>query len=85
MTDIFELDNEDFFRYLQLKDNFIKEMQFSKTLNGVLETTVPTSSGTRFKAISVLYHNLRDYSAISTMYIKTEWEKELNTQNTIEE
>lgn len=38
--DILGLDSEDFFRFLQLRDYFIKESQTSETLNIVLKTMI---------------------------------------------
>ena len=31
------LENGDFYRYLQLRDYFMKELQYSKTLNGITD------------------------------------------------
>lgn len=79
------LENRDHFRYLQLRDYFIKEIQTVKTSNGVLDVMTRTYSGTKFKAVSVLYRNLRDSEAASTLYIKEKWERELNINITLEE
>lgn len=50
---IYGLENGDLFRYLQLRDYFIKEIQAGKTLNGVLDVMIRTYSGTKLKAVSV--------------------------------
>ena len=44
-----------------------------------------TYSGTKLKAISVLYRRLRDSEAASTLYIKEKWERELNVNISLEE
>ena len=41
------LDNGEHFRYLQLRDYFIKEIQTVKDLNGVLDVMTRTYSGTK--------------------------------------
>ena len=46
------LENRDNFRYLQLRDYFIKEIQAVKTLNGVLHVMTRTYSGTKLRAVS---------------------------------
>lgn len=56
-----------------------------KTLNGVLDVMTRAYSGTKLKAISVLYRSLRDSEAASTLYIKEKWEKELNININLEE
>ena len=79
------LENRDHFRYLQLRDYFAKEVHTVKTLNGVLDIMTRTYNGTEVKAVSVLYQNLRDSEAASTLYIKEKWERELNENITQEE
>lgn len=79
------LGNEDFFRYLQLRDYLIKEIQCTTTSDGVLEVMIQTYNGSKFRAISELYQHLRGCKADSTMYIKERWEKKLNIDITTEE
>ena len=79
------LENRDHFRFLQLRDYFIKEIQTVKNLNGVLDVMIRTYNGTKLKAVSVLYRNLRDSEDVSTLYIKEKWEKELKINITVEE
>ena len=79
------LENRNHFRYLQLRDYFAKEVHTVKTLNGVLDIMTRTYNGTEVKAVSVLYQNLRDSEAASTLYIKEKWERELNENITQEE
>lgn len=43
------LGDRDHFRYLQLRDYFIKEIQAVKTLNGVLDVMIRTYSGTNLR------------------------------------
>lgn len=64
------LENGDFFRYLQLRDYFLKEIQNFRNINGLLDLIVQTYNRKRFKIISVLYHKLADLKDSSTMYIK---------------
>ncbi|KAF3844504.1 hypothetical protein F7725_007667 [Dissostichus mawsoni] len=78
------LENSDFFRYLQLRDYFIKEIQ-TKTSNGVIDILIRTYNRTRLKATSALHKNKRDSRATSTVYINKKWVKELSIEITTEE
>lgn len=79
------LENKDLFRYLQIRDYYVREIQDVKSLNGVVDVLSRTYKGITFNAISVLYRNLRDSMAASTLYIKEKWERELKINITEEE
>ena len=78
LREVYNLENEDFFRYLQLRDYFTREIQNPDNPNGVIGVMEQACNGTRFKTISALYQNLRNCKPSSTLYIKAKWEKELN-------
>lgn len=81
----YDLDNKDLFRYLQLRDYFRKEIQNIKTLNGIIDLMNKVYTGKKFREIAVIYRNLRDSEAASTLYIKEKWERELKMIITLEE
>ena len=77
------LGDRDFFRYLQLRNYFVIELQGKQTLespNAIIDAVVKIYNGIKLRLTSHLYHSLRECSAPSTMYIKAKWEKELNTR-----
>lgn len=53
LTTCHGLGKRNHFRYLQLKDHFMKELQTVKALNGGIDVMTRTYSGTKLKVISV--------------------------------
>ena len=80
MKDKYDLDKRDFYRYLQLRDCYKKEIKRdpSVEVNGVIQIIISSYKGTKIRIISALYQKLTA-SKHSTKYIKERWESEFNT------
>ncbi|CAI5636845.1 unnamed protein product [Oreochromis niloticus] len=85
LKDRYSLEKTDFYRYLQLRDYFSKEVRSPRTSYGMLDCVIKSYRGLQFKEISVLYKNLRENTATSTEYIKKKWEQEIKTDISTEE
>lgn len=75
----FSLDNQDHFRYLQLRNYYNKEVKpnINVDKNRVIKTVIGAYSFKSKRIISVLYKQLME-SKGNTTYVKHKWEKELN-------
>jgi hypothetical protein len=80
MKDIYSLDKREFYRYLQLRDYYKKEIEIdpSTEVNGVIQIIMNTYKGKKIRIISALYKTLTT-TKHSTKYIKEKWESEFNT------
>ena len=83
LKDLIGLTNADFFRYLQLRDYYTKQIK-KKEIHPLIKIFQLSYQGPVTKAISKLYLNLLGSKHHSTMYIKTKWEKELGESITEE-
>ena len=81
MKDIYSLDKREFYRYLQLRDYYKKEIEIdpSTEVNGVIQIIMNTYKGKKIRIISALYKTLTT-TKHSTKYIKEKWESEFNTK-----
>lgn len=83
LKDHIGLTNTDFFRYLQLRDYYTKEIK-KKEIHPLIKIFEISYQRPVTKAISKLYSNLLGSKHNSTMYIKSKWEKELGESITEE-
>lgn len=69
-----DLTNKDLFRYLQLRDYYIKNIKTNEDkIDPVIKLLVKAYSQHIPKAVSALYSCLME----STLYVKSKWEREL--------
>lgn len=76
LKDKFSLDNRDFFRYLQLREYYNKEIKDRNEPNAVLETLCGAYQQKMRKIVSKLYSSLMSCQKNTTLYVKEKWEKE---------
>ncbi len=79
MKDKYDLDKHEFYRYLQLRDYYKKEIRMdpSMEMNGVIQIIINSYNEIKNKIISALYQKLM-MNKHSTKYIKEKWESEFN-------
>lgn len=73
----YNLENRDFYRFLQLRDYFIKEIRPSETINEVIGVIIKSYKQKGSRPISAFYQALTESRRESTLYIKAKWEAEL--------
>ncbi len=78
----FELENKDFFRYLQIRDYYDKRIKptLSRKDNAVTDILIEACSKKNKKIICRIYQGLQKQNGNSTGSIKTKWEEELNIE-----
>ena len=78
----YELGAHEFYRYLQMRDYFKREIESDspKEVNGVIQIIIKAYQDSNIRIISAMYRGLNTNDKHSTKYIKTKWEKELNVQ-----
>ena len=77
----YNLEKQDFFRYLQLRHYFLKEIDKKQTKpepNGIIQLIIQTYNSSTKSIISKLYQGIANGRGTSTSYIKERWEKELH-------
>jgi len=79
MKQNFTLYNEDHFRYLQLRDFYMKEVKpkVNQGKTGIIRTIIGIYYSRKYRIISTLYQQLMERKGI-TSYVKQKWEKELD-------
>ena len=77
LKDKFRLDNRDFFRYLQIRDYYNKEIKPTDGVHPIIKIFQRAYRAVTPRAISELYNCLMDSKKDSTTYVKMKWEKEL--------
>lgn len=77
----FGLENQDFFRYLQIRDYFEKEIKVNihNKSYKIIRVLSDIHKGSRIKPISAFYVSFSENRKNSTLYIKNKWESELKT------
>ena len=82
----FELENQDLFRYFQIRDYYNKEIKpgLPEELNGVIGAMCNAYKNNLGRVISVLYQGLVRSRGNSTLYIRDRWVKESEMQLTEE-
>lgn len=77
----YDLGKHEFFRYLQLRDYYRKEIKVdpSTQVNVVIQTIISIYKDTNIRMISVLYQKLTINKNTSN-YIKEKWESEFNIE-----
>ena len=75
----FELENQDHFRYLQLRDFYNKNVKSKVNLNNnaIIQMLIGIYNSKKYKIISSLYKGLMESKDCNTSGIKLKWEKEL--------
>lgn len=76
----FELKDHDFFRYLQLREYYDKDIKLSdgEEENAVLGTIIGAYQQRTLKIISKLYNSMMSCQNASTLYVKEKWEQEMS-------
>lgn len=79
MKQNFALCNQGHFRYLQLRDFYVKEVKPKVQLdkNGIVRTIIETYNSRKGRVISTLYQQLMERKGNTTSCVKQKWEKEL--------
>lgn len=82
-----DLGTLDFYRYLQLRDYYRKEIQAdpSGEVNSVIQIIKKAYKESNTRIISAIYRGLNSHDKNSTNYIKGKWEKEFNMEITDDE
>lgn len=77
----YNLQNYDFYRYLQLRQYYLKEIRKNEAtteLSGMIQLVVQAYTAGPKSLVSKLYQNITKCRRTTTTYIKQRWEKELN-------
>uniref|UniRef100_A0A8D0ATN1 Uncharacterized protein n=1 Tax=Sander lucioperca TaxID=283035 RepID=A0A8D0ATN1_SANLU len=74
------LENKDFYRYMQLRNDFTKEIRPVETINKVIGVIMDSYKQKGSRPISAFYQALGESRGESTLYIKAKWETELKIQ-----
>lgn len=73
-----DLTNQDLFRYLQVRDYFIKQIKTNEDeTHPIVKLIAQAYNKNIQKPVSVLYHCLMTSKRDSTLYLKSKWEREL--------
>lgn len=82
LSEMYNLEKCDFFRYLQLRHHFDKDIKtIGEEGTNLIEIFIKAGRGdTNKKLISRIYSALQRDRGHSTMYIKSRWEREANIQ-----
>ena len=80
MKDIFGLTNADLFRYLQMRDYYIKKIKKDE-VHPLIKVFVTSYQRHTPKAISKLYLCFLESRKYSTIYVKSKWEKEMEMRD----
>ena len=76
-----DLMNQDLFRYLQMRDYYIKRIKTTEDkIHPIIKLLVQAYSQTIPKAVAVLNGCLMNSRLDSTLYVKTKWERELGEE-----
>lgn len=82
----FELGRHDFFRFLQMRDYYNKEIQVGPSMeeSNIIQIMIKAYKGSNIRMISALYKALISADKHTTQNIKAKWEKEfcITIQNT---
>lgn len=79
MKDVFGLANADLFRYLQVRDYYLKEIKKDE-VHPLINIFVTSYQRFTPKAISKLYLCILGSGKHSTIYVKSKWEKEIEEE-----
>lgn len=79
IKDLFGLGNADLFRYLQMRDYYLKKIKKDE-VHSLVKVLVTSYNRQIPKAISILYSCLLESRQLSTTYVKNKWEKELGEE-----
>ena len=73
----YELGAHEFYRYLQMRDYFKREIgsDSPKEVNGVIQIIIKAYQESNIRIISAMFRVLNTNDKHSTKYIKTKWEK----------
>lgn len=77
----YNLEKHDFFRYLQLRQYFLKEIRKNEATtepNDIIQLMVQVYTGSSISVVSELYQGITRGRGATTTYIRERWEKELN-------
>ena len=77
----YDLDKHEFFRYLQIRDYYIKKIKRA-SLNPLIKIMVQAYDNKKCRVISAVYQGLMTSKGTSTMYIKEKWERGFGEQIT---
>ena len=75
IKDLFGLTNTDLFRYLQMRDYYIKEIKTDE-VHPLIQVFLTSHQRHTPKEITKLYSHLLESRQHSTIYVKSKWEKE---------
>lgn len=88
LKDNFLLENQDFYRYLQVRNYYDQKIKgkLEDNQNPLIDIIKKAhTSGIKYKIVSLIYKSLRSMKTQSTNYIKEKWETESGTTFTDEE
>lgn len=80
LTDTYILEKQDFFRYLQLRNHYNKNIKNNDQIEmNMINIFIDAyKNGTHKKLISRIYSSIQSSKNHSTLYVKDKWEKETN-------
>lgn len=80
--DEFHLEKNDFFRYLQSREYYNKEVRRTPTVkeNTMVRIINEAYNGKLMRLIFKFYHSLIENTQLSTEYLKSKWETEINIE-----
>lgn len=80
LTDTYILEKQDFFRYLQLRNHYNKNIKNNDKMEiNMINIFIDAyKGGTHKKLISRIYSSIQSSKNHSTLYVKDKWEKEAN-------
>ena len=74
-----QLGKQDFYRYLQLRHHFDKDIKVERMESDIINVIMAAYKGESTKGlISILYSSLQSVKKHSTSYVKAKWEKDAN-------
>ena len=79
LKNTYGLENQDLFRFLQMRDFYIKRIKKNTDeIHPIVKMFVQSYNDVIPKAVSILYSCLMEAKNDSTLYVKAKWEKELS-------
>uniref|UniRef100_A0A3B5ADU2 Reverse transcriptase zinc-binding domain-containing protein n=1 Tax=Stegastes partitus TaxID=144197 RepID=A0A3B5ADU2_9TELE len=81
LKDAYNLQNHDFFKYLQIRDYYIRNIQENKDkIHPIIKVFTQSYNNNIKRLVLLLYCCLMESINESTQYVKAKWEKELNVE-----
>ena len=81
LKNTYGLKNLDLFRFLQMRDYYIKIIKkYADEIHPMVKVVVQSYNGVTPRAVSTLYSGLMKAKKDSTLYVKAKWEKELSEE-----